>query len=184
MTGTVIWFTGRPASGKTTLAAAVRERLVQLGRGVCVLDGDEVRAAIVPPPGYTAADRDDFYATLAGLAGMLAHQGLVVLVAATAHRRAFRDAARARAPRFVEVYVATPRGECEQRDVKHLYEDFAAGRLRGLPGVDVAYEAPQSPDVIARGGHDDEAVEAILEALAHPEQRWRERRERGVHEWS
>jgi len=165
MNGAVVWFTGRPSSGKTTLACAVRDRLIAMRKPVCVLDGDDVRATLVPPPGYTPTEREDFYSTLAGLAALLAHQGLIVLVAATAHRRAFRALARSRSPRYVEVYVAASREECECRDVKHLYADAAAGRITGLPGVDVTFEAPDSPDVIATGGLDADAVGAVIDAL-------------------
>jgi adenylylsulfate kinase len=166
VTGAVVWFTGPPASGKTTLAQAVRSRLAEQGAPVCVLDGDEVRAALVPRPGYDAIEREQFYATLAGLAALLARQGMVALVAATAHRRAFREAARALAPRFVEVYVAASVEQCESRDIKHLYENARAGRLHGLPGLDVAYEAPERPDVVAAGGFDQGAVGAIIAALS------------------
>ncbi|HET6922420.1 MAG TPA: adenylyl-sulfate kinase, partial [Anaeromyxobacteraceae bacterium] len=72
--GTVIWITGLPASGKSTLAARLRERLEALGRPAVVLDGDAVREALVPRPGYSAEERDAFYRTLAGLAALLALQ--------------------------------------------------------------------------------------------------------------
>ena len=118
MNGGVVWITGLPSSGKSSLAAAVHERLLAGGIASCVLDGDDVRQALVPTPGYTPQQRNDFYRTLAVLAVMLARQGLVVLVAATAHRRAHRDQARAATPHFLEVYVNTPLDECERRDTK------------------------------------------------------------------
>src|SRR5690606_38968078 len=65
VSGAVIWLTGRPASRKSTLAARVRDRLARDGVPVCVLDGDEVRDALVPRPGYEPAARSAFYATLA-----------------------------------------------------------------------------------------------------------------------
>src|SRR5262249_39607953 len=153
--GAVVWITGLPRAGKSTLAARVHERLGAAGRARVLLDGDEVRAALVPRPGYDAAGRDAFYPTLAQLAALVAAQGLVVLVAATANQRRYREAARARAPRFIEVYVATPLAECETRDPAGLYRSDARG---ALPGVGVGYEVPTAPDVVARGGHDDAAV--------------------------
>ncbi len=99
--GAVVWLTGLPRSGKSTLAARVRDRLAGAGRATLILDGDEVRAALVPRPGYDATAREQFYETLARLASLLAHQGATVLVAATAHRRDFRERARRLAPRFV-----------------------------------------------------------------------------------
>jgi adenylylsulfate kinase len=165
-TGAVVWITGPPASGKSTLATAIQRALARRLQPCCVLDGDEVRAAIVPPHGYTPAERDCFYQTLARLAALLARQGLAVLVAATSHRRAHREQARALAPQLIEVYMRVPPEECERRDPKGLYTAARAGALSGLPGADIAYEAPTAPDVIARGGDDPEAVAQILHKLA------------------
>lgn len=161
MTGSVVWFTGLPASGKTTLGMAVAARLKRLGSPVCLLDGDVMRSVLSPKLGYSDEERAEFYATLARLAGQLAKQGLVVLVAATANLRAYREHARELAPRFVEVWVATPLEECRRRDHKGLYA--VADDLPGhLPGVGRPYEAPLQADVQATGGDDAEAVERVL----------------------
>jgi adenylylsulfate kinase len=139
---------------------------VRRGYLCAVLDGDEVRAAIVPPHEYSPQGRDAFYETLARLAVMLSDQGLVVLVAATAHRAEYRAVARGLAHRFVEVLVDVPAEECAQRDAKGLYAAAKAGKVRGVPGVDLAYEAPDSPDVVARGGRDMHAVSRLLDVIA------------------
>lgn len=164
--GAVVWITGLPSSGKSTLAGRLHRRLSEAGLGCCTLDGDAVRGALVPAPGYTPEARDGFYATLARLAALLAEQGLVVVVPATAHRAVYRAEARRVAPRFVEVYVAVGADECRRRDAKGLYAATGAGLATGLPGADLAYEPPDAPDVVAAGGEDDEAVERILARLA------------------
>ena len=159
MSGVVVWLTGLPRSGKSMLADAVRARLVAGGRRPVVLDSDVVRAALLPRPGYDDEARDAFYTTLAQLAAMLAHQGHVVLVPATAHKRAYREAARELAPAFVEVHVATPLAECKAHDRAGLYASTARA---ALPGVGVAYEAPTAPEVVATGGEDARALAAIV----------------------
>lgn len=161
--GVVVWFTGLPASGKTTLAHRVRDRLAPTG--CIVLDSDEIRA-VLGADSYAATDRDAFYRTLADLAALLARQGHVVLVAATAPRRAYRDHARAQAPAFLEVWVRTPLAACEARDPKGLYRQARAGDAPGLPGVGAAYEPPPSPAVIATDGRDDQAAAEIAAAIA------------------
>ena len=166
MTGAVAWFTGLPSSGKSTLAERTRARLAEAGVPALLLDGDAVRRALVPAPGYLPAERDAFYETLARLAALLAAQGQVVLVAATAHRRAHRRLARSLAPRFLEIHVATPPGACEARDAKGLWAAARAGRAPLLPGVGIDYEPPEAPEVVASGGLDDRAVEAICALLA------------------
>lgn len=162
--GFVVWLTGLPSSGKSTLASRLRERLVARGRPSCLLDGDEVRKAMVPSPGYTPEARDAFYATLARLAALIAQQGLVVIVPATANRARYRAEARKLAPCFLEVHVAVDAEECRRRDAKGLY---ASGTAE-LPGNDVVYEVPEAPEVTAVGGLDDEAVERIMGLLEAP----------------
>jgi adenylylsulfate kinase len=161
--GAVVWLTGLPGAGKTTLAARIALRLREERVAAAVLDSDDVRAALVPPPGHDEVGRDAFYRSLAGLAVMLARQGLIVLVPATAHRRVWREHARELAPRFVEVHVDTPVDECRRRDPKGLYA--RAPELPDLPGVGVAYEAPERADVVAAGGGDARTVDAVLALL-------------------
>jgi len=162
----VVWITGRPGAGKSRFAKRALEALRAAGRSTCRLDGDELREALRPEPGYEAGERDAFYETLANLAALLANQGLVVLVAATAHRRAFRERARERAPEYLEVFVDVEQLELERRDPKGLYRALREGRLSGVPGGDVDYEAPERPDVRATGGDDGGALEKLIALLA------------------
>jgi adenylylsulfate kinase len=162
--GVVVWFTGLPSSGKSTLAEQVRARLRQSGHNPVLLDGDAVRASIVPVPGYDPRARADFYETLARLAALLAGEGHVVLVAATANRRVFRERARELAPRFVEVFVAADPKDCRARDSRGLYAAARAGTATGVPGADAAFEPPLAPEITARGGLDEAAAERVVYA--------------------
>lgn len=166
--GAIVWFTGLPSSGKTTLARQVQDRLAAAGRAGVVLDSDELRD-VLDRHSYAPDDRDRFYAALAALAVLLARQGIVALVAATAPRRADRDRARAAladAAPFLEVWVRTSLAECEARDPKGLYAQARRDPASQLPGVGVPYEPPATPDVIAAGGQDDAAAGAIAARLA------------------
>jgi adenylylsulfate kinase len=151
MTGVVAWFTGLPSSGKSTLAAQVAAELRLRGVEAVVLDSDELRAALVPRPGYDEQSRANLYGTLARLAATIARQGHVVLVPATAHRRSFRDAARQLAPSFVEIFVDTPLDECKRRDTKGLY----ANAIAQAPGVGLDYEPPLHPELRVMPDGDD-----------------------------
>ncbi len=178
MSGADVWVTGPPASGKSTFARRLRDRLRATAVAAAVLDGDAVRAALVPAPGYDAAGRDAFYETLGNLALALSEEGLVTIVAATAHRRAFRDRVRARAPRFLEVFVDVPAGVCAARDPKGLWAKARAGEAPDLPGAALAYEPPPTPEVVARGGADDAAVETAAALLGAGTSRWDRRSRR------
>lgn len=159
MKGMVVWLTGLPRAGKSTLAQTIRTRLSDRGVAALVLDSDDVRKTISPPPGYDLESRNDFYTTLGRLAALIARQGFIVLVPATAHRRRYREAARELAPSFVEVHVATPLVECVQRDPAGLY---ASSAHAALPGVGIEYEAPRAPEVVASGGTDQSAIDEVL----------------------
>lgn len=167
--GVVVWITGRPSSGKTTLADKVRSELTRRGHVCVTLDGDQVRQTIVPPHGYTRAGRDNFYTTLARLAAMLSRQGLVVLVPATGHRARYREHARELATHFVEVYVDTPADECEARDDKGLYAQARArpaSDLDEMPGSLSSFDVPTTPDFVANGGQDERAARKIADSIS------------------
>ncbi len=165
--GLVVWITGRPSSGKSTLAKAISAALEEKHLAHCVLDGDVVRTCLVPPPGYGATERENFYATLARLAKTLAEQGLVVLVPATAHREAFRSYARSIAPDYLEIYVDTPAEECRRRDAKGLYEAEARGEVAEVPAADAAFEEPTCADLTVRDAEKSvrTAVERIVDRV-------------------
>jgi adenylylsulfate kinase len=161
-TGSVVWITGRPSAGKSTLAQRLHQALRERGVPCCVLDGDAVRAALVPSPGYGSDERRSFYASLAQIAALLAKQNLIVLVPATAHSRSYREHARSVSPRYVEVYVDVSPEDAVERDGKGLYRAARQGSVRGLPGADAVYEEPLSPDVVASGGYDAAAIARVL----------------------
>ncbi len=167
MKGCVVWFYGLPSSGKTTMARAVQAGLRANQAACCLLDGDEVRGCLVPEPGFDAPARDAFYETLGRLASALARQEFIVLVAATAHKRAYRDRARELAPSWIEIFVATPAAECERRDAKGLYRQARQGIIADFPGVHEAFEEPDRPAFRAPGLDDHRVVAAIVkQALA------------------
>lgn len=165
MSGIVVWFTGLPASGKSTLAQQVRQRLQGQHVTACLLDSDTVRSLLAPTLGYSDDARAAFYRALANLAAELARQGLVVLVAATAHRREYRELARLVAPAFLEVWVTTNLDDCRARDPKGLYA-ASVGSRGSLPGADVHYETPERADVLAGGGSDSAAQDRIVSLIA------------------
>ncbi len=168
MTALVIWFTGLPACGKTTLAAGVCRRLREAGSPALVLDSDPLRPLLAPDRGYQPGERAAFYRRLAELAAYLAGQDLIVLVAATAPMRAHREVARSLAPRFAEVFVDVPPGECERRDPKGLYALARDGGAPHMPGAGAPYEPPRHAEVVASGGRDQAAIDAVVRLARDP----------------
>lgn len=159
--GFALWFTGLPSSGKTTLARAVQAPLQARGLPVVVLDSDALRRQLTPEPTYSEAERDWFYETVGFLAALLAGDGVNVLIAATAPRRAYRHRARARIGRFAEVYVVCAPDVCRERDPKGLWARAARGEIDALPGAGAPYEAPVAPEVRV-----DTAARSVAEGVA------------------
>jgi adenylylsulfate kinase len=151
--GATVWLTGLPGAGKSTIAAGLAERLLAADAGarVEVLDGDQMRAALSPTLGYSREDREENVRRVGFVAELLASHDVLVLVPViapyAASRAAVREHHRRRGTRYLEIHVATPVEICARRDVKGLYAAQAAGRLRGLTGVDDPYEAPAAPDL-------------------------------------
>lgn len=145
----VLWLTGLPAAGKSTLAGLIEAELTRRGRRVHVLDGDRLRRGLNSDLGYSAADRRENVRRISEVARMMVDAGSVVIVACIAPFRADRALARARfAPRaFLELHVDAPLAVVEQRDPNGLYRRARRGELRDVTGIDSPYEAPESPEI-------------------------------------
>src|SRR6201990_237303 len=141
--GAVVWFTGLPASGKSTLARALERRLFGKGGSPVLLDGDTLRAGLNSDLGFSAKDRTENIRRLAEVATHLARNGHIAIVAAVSPSAEDRAAARRIAETaFREVYVATPAEVCESRDPKGHYAKARAGGLSNFAGTGKDYQAP------------------------------------------
>jgi adenylylsulfate kinase len=164
--GWAVWITGLPASGKSTVARELASRLEEMGVSVQVLESDALRKVLTPRPSYTAEEREVFYNAMIHIGSLLASNGVNVIFDATAHRRRWRERARETFPRFLEVLVETPLEVCEGRDPKGIYRRAGEGQAETVPGKQLAYEAPESPEVRVDGASPPErSVNAVLEAM-------------------
>ncbi len=162
-----VWITGLPASGKSTLAAALARALRELGIDAAVLSSDALRKVFTPNPRYDDEERNVFYASLVHVGRLLTRHGVPVVFDATANRRAYRDEARAAIPKFVEVYVACPLAVCVSRDPKGIYRKGSRGEAGNVPGLQADYEPPLRPEVEVRGDREppEEAARRVVAAL-------------------
>jgi bifunctional enzyme CysN/CysC len=167
--GATVWLTGLPASGKSTIAAALEQWLVQQGRMAYLLDGDNLRHGLNGNLGFSAEDRAENVRRTASVARLFADAGAIALVSLVSPYERDRVAARELHAGgeldFVEVYVNTPLAECEERDPKGLYARARAGEIKGMTGIDDPYEPPRTPEVEVSGGSVEEAVAAIVAKL-------------------
>ncbi|MFC8179674.1 adenylyl-sulfate kinase [Rhodococcus sp. NPDC057297] len=169
--GATVWFTGLPASGKSTVAVALERALVESGRAAYLLDGDNVRHGLSDDLGFTPGDRAENIRRVGHLTRLLADAGVVAIASLVSPLESDRAVARAlndaAGLTFVEVAVSTPLEECERRDPKGLYKRARAGELEGLTGIDAPYEPPSSPDLTidTTGADIDDLVTQVLAVL-------------------
>ena len=167
--GAVIWLTGLPGAGKSTLAKALERRLFSRGGSPILLDGDTLRAGLNGDLGFSPGDRSENIRRLAEVATHLAKNGHIAIVAAVSPARDDRDAARRIADElFREVYVATPAEVCESRDPKGHYAKARAGALTGFTGIGNDYEPPKAAELTldTSGRSIGDAAEEIEQMLA------------------
>jgi bifunctional enzyme CysN/CysC len=142
-TGAVVWLTGLPGAGKSTLARALERRLFTRGGSPILLDGDTLRAGLNGDLGFSAEDRAENIRRLAEVATHLARNGHIAIVAAVSPARNDRAEARRIADiAFREIYVATPAEICEARDPKGHYAKARAGSLANFTGIGSDYQPP------------------------------------------
>jgi adenylylsulfate kinase (EC 2.7.1.25)/sulfate adenylyltransferase subunit 1 (EC 2.7.7.4) len=165
----VIWLTGLSGSGKSTIANALEQRLVQLGRHTMLLDGDNIRHGLNKDLGFTEADRIENIRRIGEVAKLMTEAGLVVITAFISPYRAEREMVRNLLPEdeFIEVHVSTSLEECERRDVKGLYKKARMGSIPNFTGISAPYEEPVSPSLVIDTElvAVEEAVDRILESI-------------------
>ncbi|GMR58204.1 hypothetical protein PMAYCL1PPCAC_28399, partial [Pristionchus mayeri] len=169
--GCTIWFTGLSGAGKTTVSFALEETLTKLGIPCYGLDGDNVRHGLCKNLGFSDDDRAENIRRVAELAKLFADAGMVSLTSFISPFCADRDGAReihnAGGLPFFEVYVNTPLEVCESRDPKDLYKKARKGQIKGMTGIDSAYEPPKAADLIIQAGQDSKetCVQKVIEFL-------------------
>jgi bifunctional enzyme CysN/CysC len=167
--GATVWFTGLPASGKSTIAAALEQQLVTRGRLAYRLDGDNLRHGLNGNLGFSAEDRAENVRRAAHVARLFADAGTIAIASLVSPYVSDRAAARSSHDEleldFLEVFVDTPLEECERRDPKGLYAKARAGEISGMTGIDDPYEPPEAADIVVHAGTVEEAVAAIVARL-------------------
>ena len=145
----IVWFTGLSASGKSTVADIVEQKLVAQKRHTYLLDGDNFRHGLNKDLGFSDADRVENIRRVAEVARILADSGLIVLTAFISPFRHERRMAREIAGdiEFVEVFVDASLEVCEARDPKGLYAKARRGEIPNFTGIDSGYEPPERADI-------------------------------------
>ena len=170
--GFTVFFTGLSGSGKSTIANALRVKLLEIGgRGVTLLDGDLVRANLSSELGFSKQHRDLNIRRIGFVAAEITRAGGVAICAPIAPYNVVRREVREMVEPcggFVLVHVSTPLDVCEIRDRKGMYAKARAGIIKEFTGISDPYEAPADAHVVIDTS-DVTPAEATREVLLHLE---------------
>ncbi|WP_321348189.1 adenylyl-sulfate kinase [uncultured Draconibacterium sp.] len=165
----VIWFTGLSGSGKTTVSSALEKKLFEMGYFTQLLDGDNIRSGINNNLGFSQDDRLENIRRIAEVSKLIMNCGVIVLCAFISPTDKIRNMAKniIGEDDFIEVFVDTPIEECEQRDVKGLYEKARKGIIKDFTGVSAPFDKPADANVVIDTSVVplDESVEKIFEVI-------------------
>jgi adenylylsulfate kinase len=148
--GLTIWFTGLSASGKSTIANCLEEKLFKMGGHAMVLDGDNIRHGLNKNLGFSKEDREENIRRIGELAKLLTSKAIINIAAFISPFRADRTKARALQDEgdFIEVFIKCPIEVCEERDPKGFYQKARAGIIKDFTGVSQPYEEPENPELV------------------------------------
>ena len=155
--GVVVWFTGLSASGKSTIARIVENKLHGMGCSTYVFDGDNVRHGLCRDLGFSQEDRIENIRRIGEMVNLYVDAGIIAITAFISPYRSDRKRIRDLVgdDRFFEIHVDCPPEVCALRDPKGLYEKAKAGIIKNFTGVSAPYEPPENPALIIRSSEED-----------------------------
>jgi bifunctional enzyme CysN/CysC len=166
----IVWFTGLPASGKSTIANITERKLHATGYHTMLLDGDNLRHGLNRDLGFSDEERVENIRRAGEVAKLLTDAGLIALCSFISPYRAEREMIRSLVQdgHFVEVFVDTPLEECIRRDPKGLYSKARAGKIKNFTGLDAHYEVPENPEIHLRSAiqSPEEQADCVMAKLA------------------
>jgi adenylylsulfate kinase len=148
--GVCLWYTGLSASGKSTIAMKVEEKLFESGMRTFVLDGDNVRHGLNKNLGFSPEDRTENIRRIGEVSKLFVDAGIIVGTAFISPYRKDRDNVRKlySEGEFVEIFIKADLETCEERDPKGLYKKALAGEIKEFTGISAPYEEPLNPELV------------------------------------
>ena len=145
----ILWFTGLSASGKSTLANIVEQKLFQMNYKTYLLDGDNVRHGLNKDLGFNEESRVENIRRIGEVAKLFLDSGIIVLTAFISPFNSDRELARSlvRKEQFIEIFIDSSLEVCEKRDPKGMYAKARKGEISNFTGISSPYESPENPEI-------------------------------------
>ena len=155
--GVCLWYTGLSASGKSTIAMRVEEKLFERGFRTFVLDGDNIRHGLNKNLGFSPEDRKENIRRIGEVSKLFVSAGIIVGTAFISPYREDRDNVRnlLNDNEFVEIFIKADLKTCEERDPKGLYKKALAGEIKEFTGISAPYEEPLNPELVINTTEED-----------------------------
>jgi len=144
----VIWLTGLPSSGKTTIANELGKTLEKQGLAFYILDGDNMRKEINSDLGFSISDRIENNRRISYVAKILSQAGVITIVSTISPKEEIRETSKNIIGKnnYYLVYLNTPLEVCMSRDPKNLYKNNK--KIKNITGIDHKFEIPNKPNLI------------------------------------
>lgn len=145
----VLWFTGLSASGKSTLANIVEQKMFTLKYKTYLLDGDNVRHGLNKDLGFDEKSRVENIRRIGEISKLFLDSGIIILTAFISPFKSDRDLVRSlfQKGQFLEVFIDSSLETCEARDPKGMYAKARSGEIKNFTGISSPYEPPKNPEI-------------------------------------
>ena len=145
----VLWFTGLSASGKSSIANIVEQKLYQMKYNTYLLDGDNVRHGLNKDLGFNEKSRVENIRRIGEVAKLFIDSGIITLTAFISPFKSDRQLVRELfdAGQFIEVFIDSSLDTCENRDPKGMYIKARKGEIKNFTGISSPYEVPENPEI-------------------------------------
>ena len=140
----VLWMTGLPCSGKTTIARKLHKLMPEL----VVLDGDELRAQSSSSD-FSREGINENNRKVANMAKDFSMSKPVCVSLISPFKENREDARKIIGDnKFIEVHIKCSLSTCEEIDVKGMYKKARRNEIKDFIGIHTDYEIPDNPELI------------------------------------
>jgi len=164
-----VLITGPPASGKSSIAAAVERLLFEQGRAVVAIDGQTLRRGLSRDLGFSLTDRSENLRRAAEVAKTINEAGLIAVASFVAPQEEVRQKAAevVGAERFLVIHVDAPEAWRRERDAQGVYAKAKSDDATNTSGMSVDYEPPTAPDLVVKPAEKsiNECAAAVVKLL-------------------
>ncbi len=143
----VLWITGIPRSGKTTLGDMVEAKLKEEKLKIQRLDSHDVRP-LFPETGFTRDEVNNHIKRVGHLASMMERNGIITIASFVSPFTESRDFVRTICKTYVEVYLKTTPERVREYETDDIYDKAKQGLVHNVAGVDVEYEESGKTELV------------------------------------